>query len=77
MTIFTFEVGKNYPIFEDIAYCKEKNYCLIHTETFIKFVEKRIEVYDRIQITILFSTLGINMLNINNSIIQINKYEKK
>ena len=72
--IFVIEVGKNYKNFEDLAYLKEEGYCLIKMGTFVWYIGSMLnDPY--LASSVLAKTMGISPLN-NNSIVQINKYEK-
>ena len=72
--IFVIEVGKKYKNFEDIAYIKEKNYCLLEMGVFVWYIGSMLnDPY--LASSVLAKTMGISPLN-NNSIVQINKYEK-
>jgi len=69
--IFVLEIGKQYSKFEEIAYLKEKNYCLIHMDNFIWYVGTQLNDPYLAQ-QLLAKYMGISPLN-QNSIVQINK----
>ena len=70
-TIFVIEVGKQYSKFEDIAYLKKKDYCLIHMDNFVWYMGTCLnDPY--IAQKYLSMTLGITPIHAN-SIVQINK----
>lgn len=70
-SIFVIEVGKQYSKFEEIAYLKENNYCLIHMDNFIWYVGTALNDPYQAQ-HLLAKYMSISPLN-QNSIIQINK----
>jgi hypothetical protein len=73
--VFVIEVGKNYSKFEEIAYLKEENYCLLNMDNFVWYIGTCLNDPYLAQ-KILSMTLGITPLHAN-SIVQINKYEKQ
>jgi hypothetical protein len=69
--IFVLEIGKQYSKFEEIAYLKEKDYCLIHMNKFIQYVGVCLNDFYQAQ-HLLINFMGISSLN-KDFIIQINK----
>lgn len=70
-SIFVIEVGKQYSKFKEIAYLKEKNYCLIHMNNFVWYIGTCLNDPYQAQ-HLLAKYMNISPLN-QNSIIQINK----
>ena len=70
-SIFVIEVGKQYSKFENIAYLKKKDYCLIHVNNFLLYMGTALnDPYIAQKYLSMF--LGITPIHAN-SIVQINK----
>jgi hypothetical protein len=73
--IIVLEIGKNYSKFEELAYLKEKNYCLLNMNSFVWYVGTCLNDPYLAQ-QLLSKYMGITPLH-SNVIVQINKYEKQ
>jgi len=73
--IFVIEVGKNYSKFEELAYLKEKGYCLLNMDSFVWYIGTCLNDPYLAQ-QLLSKYMGITPIHVN-VIIQINKIEEK
>ncbi len=73
--VIVIEVGKNYSKFEELAYLKEKNYCLLNMDSFVWYIGTCLNDPYLAQ-QLLSKYMGITPLHAN-VIVQINKIEKE
>lgn len=71
--IIVIEVGKNYSKFEELAYLKEENYCLLNMDSFVWYIGTCLNDPYLAQ-QLLSKYMGITPLHAN-VIVQINKYD--
>lgn len=69
--IIILEIGKNYSKFEELAYLKEKGYCLLNMDNFIWYIGTCLNDPYLAQ-QLLSKYMGITPLHAN-TIVQINK----
>lgn len=73
--IIILEIGKNYSKFEELAYLKEDNYCLLNMDNFVWYIGTCLNDPYLAQ-QLLAKYMGITPIHVN-VIIQINKIEEK
>jgi hypothetical protein len=71
--IIVIEVGKNYSKFEELAYLKEENYCLLNMDSFVWYIGTCLNDPYLAQ-QLLSKYMGITPIHAN-VIVQINKYD--
>lgn len=73
--VIVIEVGKNYSKFEELAYLKGDNYCLLNMDSFVWYIGTCLNDPYLAQ-QLLSKYMGITPLHAN-VIVQINKIEEK